>query len=203
MARSRGLGLLGLAQSDAPAAEIMLMAFGRPGQIFIVAVVAVTSITVMNAILIAGARTTYAAARDTHALRRLGAWHSDRGTPTGAIIAMASVALLLVAFGTYTRHGFGTMVDYMSPVYWFFLTFSGIAVIVLRRRFPNAPRPFRVPLYPALPVLFAVSSAYVLYSSLLYVRAGAIVGVVVLGVGALLLIPIHRLARKKAIGDRG
>ena len=37
------------------------------------------------------------------------------------------------------------MVDYLSPVYWLFLTLSGLRVFVLRRRYPHAPRPFRVP----------------------------------------------------------
>ena len=53
-------------------------AFGTPGQALIVAIVALTSITSMNAIMIAGARTTYAAARDTAGLDRLGALASSR-----------------------------------------------------------------------------------------------------------------------------
>ena len=99
----RGLSLAGLAASDAPAADVMLLAFGKPGQLFIVSVVAVTSITSMNAILIAGARTTYAAGRDTFGLGALGRWHVRRGTPAAAVVALASVSLALVAFGAYTR----------------------------------------------------------------------------------------------------
>ena len=79
------------------------------------------------------------------------------------------------------------MVDYLSPVYWFFMTLSALAVIVLRHREPDRPRPVRVPLYPWLPLLFAASSAYVLWSSVVYVKAGAVVGVGVLAVGAALL----------------
>ena len=48
-------------------------------------------------------------------------------------------------------------------------------------------RPFKVPLYPWLPLLFASCSAYVLWSSVVYVRAGAVVGVAVLAVGFVLL----------------
>ena len=83
----------------------------------------------MNAILIAGARTTYAAARDTAGLARLRGWHVARGTPRAAIVATAALALALVGFGAYTRGGFATMVDYLSPVYWLFLTLSGIALL--------------------------------------------------------------------------
>jgi basic amino acid/polyamine antiporter, APA family len=102
----RGLSHYGLAQSQAPAADLLLYAFGAPGQALIVAVVAVTSITSMNAILIAGARTTYAAARDTAGLDSLGRWHVARGTPSRAVVATAVVALAIVAFGAVTRGGF-------------------------------------------------------------------------------------------------
>jgi amino acid transporter len=193
----RGLSLAGLAASDAPAADLMRRAFGPGGEIAIVAAVAVTSITLMNAILIAGARTTYAAARDTQALRRLGRWHVERGTPPLAIVAIALVALALVAFGAYTRGGFSTMVDFLAPVYWLFLTLSGGALIVLRHREPDAPRPFRVPLYPVLPLAFVASSAYVLYASVAYVRLGAVVGIAVLAAGGALLVLLRFPARRR------
>ncbi len=187
----RGLSQDGLARSEAPAADLMLAAFGAPGQTLIVAIVALTAITSMNAILIAGSRTTYAAARDTAGLEPLRSWHVARGTPRAAIVATAGLALALVAFGAYTRGGFATMVDYLSPVYWLFMTMSGIALLVLRRRYPDAPRPFRVPGYPWVPLAFIASSAYVLYSSLRYVRIGAVAGVVVLAAGLALLVVLR------------
>lgn len=195
----RGLGLAGLAASNAPAAELMRLAFGAPGELAIVAVVAVTSITSMNALLIAGARTTFAAARDTEALAGLGRWHLERGTPYAAIVAMTFVSLALVAFGAYTRGGFATMVDYMSPVYWLFLASSGVALLVLRRRHPHAERPFRVPLYPFLPLVFVASSLYVLYSSVAYVRVGAVAGVGVMLAGAALLALLRRFEKRAPV----
>jgi amino acid transporter len=179
----RGLGLAGVAASQAPAADLMLRAFGPAGQAGIVAVVAATAITSMNAILIAGARTTYAAARDTGGLGALGQWQVVRGTPAWAIIAMSVVALLLVGLGTWARSGFSTMVDFLSPVYWFFLTLSGAAVIVLRRRLPDAPRPFRVPGYPWVPIAFMATSAYMVYASVAFVRIGTIFGIAILLAG--------------------
>ena len=138
----------------------MLYAFDAPGRALIVAIVALTSITSMNAILIAGARTTHAAARDTAGLDRLGRWHVARGTPSAAIVATAGLALALVGLGAYTRGGFATMVDYLSPVYWLFMTMSGVALLVLRRRYPHAPRPFRVVALPLrlLPRGFGVAT---------------------------------------------
>jgi amino acid transporter len=173
----RGLGLAGVAASQAPAADLMLRAFGQAGRALIVAVVAVTTITSMNAILIAGGRTTYAAARDTGGLGALGEWHRVRGTPAWAIVAISTVALFL------------------SPVYWFFLTLSGAALILLRRRSPDVPRPFRVPGYPWLPVAFMATSAYMVYASVAYVRIGTIAGIAVLLAGLALLVLLERRAR--------
>jgi amino acid transporter len=183
----RVLGLSGLAASPAPAAELMRIVFGRGAELLMVGVVTLTALSVMNAILIAGPRTTYAAARDLAAEWHLARWNAQRGTPTTAVVATSTVALGLVAFGALTRGGFSTMVDYLSPVYWFFITLSGLAVIVLRRKEPTRVRPFRVPLYPVLPLLFSGCSAYVLWSSLVYVKAGAMVGVAVLALGAAML----------------
>ena len=101
---------------------------------------------------------TFAAARDTASLGLLRRWHLDRGTPSRAIVAITLVSLALLAFGALTRDGFATMVDYLSPVYWLFLTLSGAALVVLRRREPGARRPFRVPGYPCVPLVFIASS---------------------------------------------
>jgi basic amino acid/polyamine antiporter, APA family len=83
----------------------------------------------------------------------------------------------------------------LSPVYWLFLSLSAFSVIVLRWRCAEVIRPFRVPLYPWLPLLFFATSLYVLYSSLVYVKAGAVAGVAVLAAGALLLLPLETYAR--------
>jgi amino acid transporter len=190
------LGVEGLAQSEAPAADLMYRVFGSAGRVVIVIVVSITSISVMNALLIAGARTTYAACRDHEGLSFLGAWDGEKGTPAHALIAMGVVALGLVAFGTITRGGFSTMVDYLSPVYWLFLTLSASSLIILRRKAPDVARPFRVPGYPATPIIFALSSAYILYSSLVYVTTGAFAGLLVLVAGSVLgaVLGLHKNA---------
>lgn len=183
----RCLGHAGLAASNAPAAAAMNVAFGRGGELLLVGAVAVTSIAVMNALLIAGARTIYAAARDSGMLGSVGTWDGARGIPTSALLTIGALALLEAALAGLTHGAFDTLVDFVSPVYWFFLTLSGIAVIVLRVRYPQVPRPFRVPLYPLLPLLFAATSAYVLYATLAYTKVGALAGIAVLVLGMFLL----------------
>ncbi|MFJ3049901.1 APC family permease [Pseudomonas nitroreducens] len=182
----RGLGFDGLAASGAPALELLGLAFGAPGIGLIMAVVVVSAVASINSTLIVGSRTTYAAASDVPALRVLGRWDVRHGVPRAALLAEGLVALLLIAVGGWSGHGFNTMVEYMTPVYWLFLSLSSVALIVLRRRHPEVPRPIRVPLYPWLPLGFLAVCLYMLYSSVAFVGWGALLGVGVLALGAVL-----------------
>jgi hypothetical protein len=94
------------------------------------------------------------------------------------------------------------VVDYLAPVYWLFLAMTGVGVFVLRRRYPHAAQPFRVPFYPYVPLAFIASSVYVLYSSLAYVRIGAMVGVAVLLAGVVLLVGLRIFAARRGIAVR-
>jgi amino acid transporter len=181
----RGLGIAGLAASKTPASDLIGLAFGDAAGIMTALAISMATLTSMNATIVVGARTTYAAARDWPRLERLGRWNTGRGIPVAGIVSQGAVGVLLVGLGTYSRDGFATMIDYTSPVFWLFLCASGFAVIVLRRRLPELPRPFRVPLYPVLPLVFCASCLFVLWSSIEYVRLGAMAGIGVLLLGGL------------------
>ncbi len=189
----QGLGFAGLAASNAPAVELLNRAFGAPGVMLILLMVGIAAIATINSTLLVGARTTYAAARDVPQLRRFGEWDDRHGVPRKALLAEGAVALLLVLFGSFTQSGFNTMVEYLTPVYWLFLSLSSVALIILRRRFPEVPRPVKVPLYPLLPLLFFGLCLYMLYSSVTVVGVGAFLGIAVLLVGAVLLAGLSRL----------
>jgi basic amino acid/polyamine antiporter, APA family len=180
----RGLGAQGLAASSAPAADLMAAAFGPKAGLFLALAVAAAAITSINSTIIVGARTTFAAAASRPHFRWLGRWDSGRDIPKNAIIGQGVISIALVALGA-TYQGFSTLVDYTAPVYWLFLLGSGLAVIRLRHKFPDTHRPFKVPLYPILPIIFALTSGAMLVSSLNYVKAGAVVGLAVLAVGLL------------------
>jgi amino acid transporter len=111
-------------------------------------------------------------------------------------VVQGAISLALVGFGAATRKGFETMVDFTAPVFWFFFLLTGIALMVLRKTEAAAERPFRVPLYPVLPLIFCASAAWLLYSSLAYTGVGALAGVGVLVAGGLVLgWSMHREAR--------
>jgi amino acid transporter len=193
LAYIQGLGISGLADSNAVAADLMRRAVGEGGAIFISFLVAVTALSSINATIITGARTNYALGRDFRLLAFLGHWSDRANTPTNSLLVQGAIALALVLLGTLTRNGFETMVDYTAPVFWFFFLLSGVSLFVLRRREPEVPRPFRVPAYPLIPLLFCAICGYLLYSSLAYTGIGALVGVAVLVVGVPLLLITRRL----------
>lgn len=184
----RVLGLAGTAQSETVAADVMRLAFGGRGAAVISVLIAISALTSANATVFTGARSNYALGRNFAPFAFLGRWSRRADAPVNALLVQGVIALLLVVLGAWTLEGFKTIVDYTAPVFWFFLLLTGVALFVLRRRESNVERPFRVPLYPLTPILFCVTCAYLLYSSLAYTGRGALVGVAVLGAGALILL---------------
>ena len=162
-------------------------------------IVAIAALTSMNSTMIVGARSNYSVAQDWSALRFMGQWQGERHTPIVGFIVQAAIAVALIAFGAMEKDGFSTMVEFTAPVFWFFFMLSGIALLVLRHRDPGRARPFRVPLYPVLPVLFIATCAYLLYSSITYAqsRHASYVALVVMISGAVVLLGL-RLRRSKA-----
>lgn len=187
----RALGLDGVARSQTVAADVMARAFGPAGATSISLMIAIAALTSANATVITGARTSYALGCAFPRLRWLGRWSATRDTPGNAMLLQGAIAVLLVLGATFGRDAFGAVVEYTAPVFWFFLLMVGVALFVLRRRAPPPPGCFRVPFYPLVPALFCATNAYLLYSSIAYTGASALVGVAVLAVGGLLLLLVR------------
>jgi basic amino acid/polyamine antiporter, APA family len=166
-----GLGFEALKSSEAIGVDVAQRAAGATGATLIGLLVAVAALTSMNSTMLAGARSNYSVARDWPALAFMSRWQGKRGTPSMGFIVQAAIALTLIGFGALEKDGFSAMVEFTAPVFWLFFMLSGIALFVLRRREPTAPRPFRVPLYPVLPIAFVLSCAYVLYSSIMHAQS--------------------------------
>ena len=184
----KSMGISAMAESEAVAADLMRSVLGDTGARLISLMIVVAALSTMNGVIITGARTNYALGCDFSMFGILGNWKESRGTPVNALLMQGAVALVLVILGTATKSGFQMMVEYTTPVFWFFFLFAGISLFVLRRTEPDIERPFRVPLYPFTPFLFCVFCAYMLYSSLAYTGKGALMGVGVLLSGIPLLV---------------
>ena len=192
MAYLNVLGLRNMAASEAVAVDLMEATVGQNGVVLIGLLVAVSALTSANATIFTGARTNYAFGRDFPVLTSLSQWNFRKSAPVNAFLVQGAISLALVSLGLITRSGFEAMLEYTAPVFWFFFLLVGISLFVLRRKEPDAERPFRVPLYPVTPLIFCLMSAYLLYSSVVYTGLGALVGIAVLLAGAILLLVVRR-----------
>ncbi|HUP46283.1 MAG TPA: amino acid permease [Thermoanaerobaculia bacterium] len=183
----RGLGIEGMARSEAVAADLMRIVAGQQGAILVSILVVACAVASINAMIFTGARTTYALGRDFHMLSAVGRWRSGGSVPANALIVQTGIIMLLILFGALRRKGFETMVDYTAPVFWMFFFLTTVSLIRLRR-IDRSPRPFTVPLYPLTPLVFALICAYLFYSSVMYTGVGALVGLAVVATGIPLLL---------------
>jgi len=192
------LGLDGMKESKAVAADVMRLVTGDRGAVLMSLLVCVAALTTMNAAIFTGARTNYALGRDFSMFRALGHWRESGSTPANALLLQGVIALVLVAASSVTPDGFTAMVAYTTPVFWTFFLLTALTLFVFRRKEATPPA-FRVPLYPVIPILFCLACVYMLYSSVNYVRFAVSFGVPVLaGIAIMALgIPLYFLAQRK------
>src|SRR5262249_56327267 len=58
------------------------------------------------------------------------------------------------------KGGFETLLACTAPVFWGFFLLTGLSLFALRQRDPTIERPFQVPLYPWLPIIFCFSCCF-------------------------------------------
>ncbi len=160
------LGHAGVRDSKAVAADVMRVLAGGKGAVLVALLVCVSVLTTINAAIFTGARTNYAFGRDVRLFRKLGAWRESGSTPANAALLQGAITLALIAVGAATQDGFQAMVAYTTPVFWSFFLLTGLSIF--RFRIDREDGQFRVPLYPAVPVVFCLSCAYMLYQSISY-----------------------------------
>jgi len=110
----------------------------------------------LNGNILAKPRVAYALAQDGLSFAFLARVHRRFDTPHAAILIQAGVAIVLIAL----LRDFDRLTTYFVVVEWTALLFAVGAVLVLRRRMPDATRPFRTPGYPWTPVLFLVGTLF-------------------------------------------
>src|SRR5690606_11704175 len=187
------LGLGGMRESKAVAADLMRIVVGEKSAVLVSLLVCVAALTTMNAAIFTGARTNYAMGRDFGLFARLGHWREAGSTPANALLLQGVITLVLVAASSFTPDGFTAMVAYTAPVFWTFFLLTALTLFIFRRRGGELPV-FRVPLYPIVPIAFVAACGYMLYSSVNYVRFAVSFGVPVLA-GLLIMaagIPLYR-----------
>jgi APA family basic amino acid/polyamine antiporter len=135
-------------QSKLVAADVAERCMQGGGK-FIALAVMLSTFGAANAVILTSARVYYQMGEDAVAPRFLGRAHPRFHTPAPSLVVQAVWSILLLFSGT-----FDTLTDTLVFVSWFFYIANALAVIILRRREPNARRPFKVPGYPLVPLIF-------------------------------------------------
>ena len=123
--------------------------------------VACSTFGALNANLLTGPRVYFAMARDGLIFARIGRVHATFRTPVAAIAMQAAWSLVLIAavfcLVDQPKQAFDRLTDFVILGTTVFCGLTVAAVFVLRRRQPDAPRPYRTWGYPVTPVVFLLS----------------------------------------------
>ncbi len=160
------------------ASDVMAIVLGPTGALVTAFAIFCSAVGVLNAQLLNYPRIIYAVANDGLFFKCIGNIGERSRTPTNAIILIGVLASIYALSGSYSR--ILTVVAFVSH---FFITLAVVAVIVLRIREPDLPRPYKVWGYPGTPILFILVSVVYLGNLLVTKPVGAITGLLIVLAG--------------------
>ena len=139
------------APEDRVATAVATSLFGPAAAAAVAAAIMVSTFGCVNGLVLSGARVCFAMARDGLFFRGLERVNRA-GVPGNALWAQAAWSSLLVLSGSYSD-----LLKYVISADLLFFVLLVLAVIALRYRRPDLPRPFRAPGYPLLPLAYAAA----------------------------------------------
>ncbi|MEZ4390532.1 MAG: amino acid permease [Polyangiales bacterium] len=171
------LGTAGLAAAEAPGAALGRALWGDTGAAAVSVLVAASTFGACVVGMLTAVRGVAAMGQSGDFVRSLGAL-GPRDTPDRATLIAAVLAL------AYARTPLGQLGEVFVLGAWPFYALGGLAVIALRRKDPDTPRPFRMPLYPWPAVAFLVSTAAVIAAFVRMAPRSSLIsaGIIALGV---------------------
>ncbi|MBV8147388.1 MAG: amino acid permease [Gammaproteobacteria bacterium] len=145
----------------------------------------------LNGVILSTARVPYAAARDGLFFARFGRLHPVSRVPLTSLVLLCVWGAVLALSGTFDQLTNMAVMSY--AIFWIPVV---LAVIVLRRRLPGVPRPYRAPGYPLIPIVFALVMVCIVVSAFLTTPKESLATVVLILAG-LPLYPLFRRARQR------
>ncbi len=186
------------APSDRVASETANVIFPGTGAMIMAIAIMISTFGCNNGLILAGARAYYAMARDGLFFRKVGHLNKNHVPAWGLIIQGIWAAALVLprtvktdAAGNVTGYGnlYGNLLDYVisAALIFYILTIAGI--FVLRRKQPNAERPYKAFGYPIVPVLYIIGATVILAVLFIYQTATTWPGLIIVLTG----VPIYFL----------
>jgi len=158
--------------------------FGTRAAAFLTALVAVSVLSSLHAMTVTGARIYQAMAEDGLFFAPLGRLHATSRVPVIGLACQGLVACVELVSGEFEQ-----ILAFATFAMILFATLTVTAVVVLRVRRPDQPRPFRTPLYPFAPIAFVAANLWVMWSVVMAGSREALIGlgIIATGVPAFLL----------------
>ena len=136
--------------------------FGESGTAIMAVAIMISTFGCENGLILAGARVYYAMARDGLFFRGVGALNA-KGVPAMGLLVQGVWSALLTLSGTY-----GELLDYVVFAALLFYVLTVVGIFVLRRRWPEAPRPYRAFAYPLVPAAYVVAASLIMVELLIH-----------------------------------
>ena len=182
-----------IAMSERVGATLATRTMGTSGGDVLSVVVLFSIIGAVNGCILTGARIPFAQAKDGLFFRGFARIHPRFHTPALAIAVQAAWTAVLIASGSYKN-----LVSYAIIAAWIFYTVSVAAVFVLRRRFPDARRPYKMWGYPYTLLVFLGVSIWFIANSFVMQPVPSFWALAIVGSG----VPAYAIWRKSAIVPR-
>ncbi len=147
--------------SSRVAADVMRRVMGSSGGAMVSIAAMISIFAALNGSILSGSRVPYAMARDGYFFESISRVNLRFRTPGASILLLGAWSSLLLLSGQYQQ--LYTLVIFPS---WILYGMATAAVIVLRHKRPEMARPYRVPGYPVVPLLFVLVALALLYSTL-------------------------------------
>jgi basic amino acid/polyamine antiporter, APA family len=172
------LGAPDLAATKTPAAEMASRLVGETGAKAISLLIVISTFGFMNLSLLSAPRVYYAMAADGLFFRRLARLSPRFHAPTAAILLQGGLAAVYAKANTYDK-----LLGYAVFADWIFFALAGASLMVFRRTMPDSPRPFPVPAYPWVPLLFILAGAGIVLNTFFADTRNALIGTAIFALG--------------------
>ena len=148
----------------------------------------ISAIGALNGVMLTRARVPYAAAQDGLFFSGFAKLNPGASVPANSVILHGVLAILFAVSGTFDQ-----LTNLATLIFVLFWALSGLALIVLRGKMPDAERPYRVPLYPLVPIVYVLVMTGIIVSTVIESPAESGATLVLLA----LSLPLYPFFRRK------